>query len=105
MSPTQSATSQWGWGFHTMRGGIDPEGFRFRPRLVSCRDMEGYLIRGKDPILPGCGRISTMSRGATLVVRWLHDPSQSATSQWGWGFHTVKSGIDPGGSPFSSLVY
>ena len=27
MSPSQSAT-QWGWGFHTVRGAIDPRDFR-----------------------------------------------------------------------------
>ena len=23
-------------------------------------------------------------------------PSQSAIGQWGWGFHTVRDGFDPG---------
>ena len=31
---SQSAASQWGWGFHTVRGGIDPGDHRFRPRIV-----------------------------------------------------------------------
>ena len=30
-------------GFHTLGGGIDPGDLRF---FWSCRDMEGYLIRG-----------------------------------------------------------
>ena len=34
MSPSQSAITQRGWGFHTLRGGIDPEDLRFRPRVV-----------------------------------------------------------------------
>ena len=34
MSPSQLATSQLGWGFHTLQGGIDPEDLRFRPRVV-----------------------------------------------------------------------
>ena len=34
MSPSQSAITQWGWGFHTLRGGIDPGDLRLRPRLV-----------------------------------------------------------------------
>ena len=33
-NPSQSAISQWGWGFHTMRGGIDPGDHRFPSRLV-----------------------------------------------------------------------
>ena len=34
MSPSQSATSQWGWGFHTVWSGIDPGDLHFRPRVV-----------------------------------------------------------------------
>ena len=34
MSPSQSAITQWGWGFHTLRGGIDPDDLCFRPRNV-----------------------------------------------------------------------
>ena len=34
MSPSQSATSHWGWGFHTVRGGIDAGDLRFRPWVV-----------------------------------------------------------------------
>ena len=34
MSPSQSAITQWGCDFHTLRGGIDPGGLRFRLRVV-----------------------------------------------------------------------
>ena len=34
MRPSQSVITQWGWGFHTLRGGIDPENLRLRPRVV-----------------------------------------------------------------------
>ena len=34
MSLIQSATSQLGWGFHTLRGGVDPRDIRLRPRVV-----------------------------------------------------------------------
>ena len=27
------------WGFHTVGGGIDPEGHRFRPRVVGVVDV------------------------------------------------------------------
>ena len=33
-SPSQSVITQWGWGFHTLGGGIDPGDLRFRPRVV-----------------------------------------------------------------------
>ena len=48
--------------------------------------MEGFLIRRWCPILRGCGRASILP--------------PSATSQWGWGFHTVQGGIDPGNRRF-----
>ena len=34
MSPSQSTITQWGRGFHTLRGGIDPGDLRLRPRVV-----------------------------------------------------------------------
>ena len=39
MSPSQSAITQWVWGFHTLRGGIDPGDFHFRPRVVGVVDI------------------------------------------------------------------
>ena len=38
-SPSQSATNQWGWVFHTVRGSIDPGDHRFRSRLVGVVDV------------------------------------------------------------------
>ena len=38
-SPIQSAIGRWGCGFHTVRGGVDPEGHRFRPRFVGVVDI------------------------------------------------------------------
>ena len=34
MSPSQSEITQWGWGFHTLRSGIDPGDLRFRLWVV-----------------------------------------------------------------------
>ena len=34
MSPSQSAITQLGWGFHTLRGGIDPGDLRYCLRVV-----------------------------------------------------------------------
>ena len=33
MGPSQSAITQLGWSFHTLRGGLDPRDLRFRPRV------------------------------------------------------------------------
>ena len=63
--------------------------------------MEGFLICGWNLILPVCGGTSTLAREATLAARWLYiSHSQPATSQWGWGLHTLLGGIDPGDLPF-----
>ena len=37
--PSQSATGQCGWGFHTVRGGFDPGDHRCRPRVVAVVDL------------------------------------------------------------------
>ena len=58
--------------------------------------MEGFLIRGWELVLPGCGETSTLARGAALAARWLHEPRQSAITQWDWGFRTARGGMDPG---------
>ena len=31
--------SRWGWDFHTMRGGINPDDIRVRPRVVGVVDV------------------------------------------------------------------
>ena len=67
------------WGFHTVRGGIDPGGHRFRPRFV-------------DPGMGSCPpRVALVPR----TPGW-----RLAVSPWGWGFHTMRSGIDPGNRRF-----
>ena len=35
-----------GWGFHAVRGGIDPEDHHFHPRFVGAVEVEGFLIQG-----------------------------------------------------------
>ena len=44
----------------------------------------------------GCGGTSTLAKGATFPARWPYGPSQSTISQWGWVWHTVRSGIGSG---------
>ena len=39
MSFNQSATSRWGWGLHTLPGGIDPGDICFLPRVVEVVDV------------------------------------------------------------------
>ena len=44
------------------------------------------MIRGGFNILRGYGGTPTLSQGATLVARWLHEPhpnQQSAIRRWG----------------------
>ena len=58
--------------------------------------MEGFLVRGWDRVLPECGVTSTLARVENIPVRWLYEPQPLAISRWGWGFHAVRGGIDPG---------
>ena len=64
-------------------------------------------MRGWELILPGCGGTSALTRGESLAALWLHEPQatrQSAIIQLGWGFHTLRGGIDPGDLRFRSRV-
>ena len=80
-----------------MRGGIDPGEHRFRPRVV------GVVYAWRIPN-PGMGfhprRVRRGPRrcpeGRLSQRAGSMSPSQSTTSGWGWGFHTVRGGTDPG---------
>ena len=45
MIPNQSAITQWGWGFHTLRDGVDPGDLRLRHRVVFNMNMRPYRLR------------------------------------------------------------
>ena len=47
----QSAISQWGWGFHTVRAGIDPGGHFFRPQLVGVVDASKEFWSGNGGLI------------------------------------------------------
>ena len=104
MSPSQSATSQLGWCFHTVRSSIDPRDPHLRPQVVgiSCRDMEGFLTRGWELILSECGGTSALSRGASLAARWIHEPQPISNQPLGWGFPHLAGRYRPKRSSLSS---
>ena len=52
MSPSQSATSQWRWGSHTVRGGIDPGGLRFRHPVVGVVEIWKDFESGDETLSP-----------------------------------------------------
>ena len=76
MSPSQSAITQLGWSFHA----LDPGDLRLRPRVVGVVDR-WIDCWPKGQITPRAGSMS---------------PSQLAITQWGWSFHSLRGGIDPG---------
>ena len=68
-----------GWGFHTVRGGLDPGDQFFSPGLLDLNMYRRIYNPGMGPYLP---RVSLALRTP------------------GWGFHTVRGGIDPRGDRF-----
>ena len=38
-NPRQSEIGRWGWGFHTVREGVNPDDIRVRPRVVGVVDV------------------------------------------------------------------
>lgn len=83
MDPSQIQINPWGWGFDTLGGDIDPGGVRFQPRFIGDADIWKYLSSGDGTLsFPGAtGSISL---------------SQSVTSRWRLGVHTVRGGVDSG---------
>ena len=66
--------------------------------------MEGFLTRGWELILSGCGGTSALSRGATLAASGSMSLCQLTANQSGWVFHTLRGGIDPGDLRFRLRV-
>ena len=74
------------------------------PESWSCRDMDGFLIRGWEMVLPGCGGTSILSREATIGARWLHEPQPISNQSVRWGLYAARGGIDPGDLRFRPRV-
>ena len=91
----ETETSQWGWGFHTLRGGIDPGDLRFRPRDVECLKLLKDFSSGDETISsPGATGPRSWQEGQLSLRAVSMSPGQSATRQWRGGFHAVPGGID-----------
>ena len=41
-APAKADISDWGWDFHTLRGGIDPGDVQFRPQVAGVVDAWKY---------------------------------------------------------------
>ena len=92
-----------GLGFPHPAGRYRPGGSAFSsPGCWSCRDMEGFLTRGWELILPGCGGTSALARGATLAARRLRKPQPISDHPVGLGFPHPAGRYRPGRSAFSS---
>ena len=83
-------------GFHTLRGSIDQGDLRIRPRVVGVVELWKYFYSGDQTLYtPGvagprrCPQRQLSPRAGSMSI------SQLATSQLGWGFHTLQGGIDP----------
>ena len=64
--------------------------------------MEGFLTRGWEIILPGCGGTLALARGAYLAARWLHEPQPISNRSVGLGFPHPAGWYRPEGSALSS---
>ena len=90
MSLSQSATSLWGWSFHIVWGGIDPEDRSFRVRVVGVEDIWKALRSGDGTLSsPGC---------AGFIYE--HQPISDRPVGLGFPHHAGR--CPPGGTPLSS---
>ena len=88
-----------------MWGGIDPGDLCFRPRVVGFVEIWRDFSSGDEKLSsPGatgprrCPERQLSPRAGSM------SPGQSAISQWGWGFHSRRGGIDPGDLCFHQRV-
>ena len=72
------------------------------PGCWRCRCIEGFMIRGGDRIVPGCGGTSPLTQRATLAARWLHESHPTINQPVGLGFPHLSRRYLPGGCPISS---
>ena len=99
MSPTQPAISQWGWGFHTVRGGIDPGDLCFRLPLVTIVDVWKYFRSGDGNYPPRVRRdlgVGPRGNSRRALAPRAPDNQQSAR---GVRVSTPCGRYEPGGSP------
>ena len=75
-----------------MRGGFDPGDHRFRPQVVGFVMYGGTSDPGMGPCRP------------RVALALFSSPSQSSIGRWGWGFRTVRGGVDPEDHHFRSRV-
>ena len=103
MSPGQSATSQWGWVFHTVQGGIFPGGLRFRPRVVGVVEIwKDLLSRDGNLSSPGAAGSRPWPEGQLSPRVGFMCPNQISNQPVGLGFPHRAEQYRPRGSPFSS---
>ena len=98
---------RWGWGFHTVRSGIGRENHRF-PRVEGV-DVVRYFLCGMGYYPPlsssvaaelrRCPDVQLSQRAGSMSPepishQWMGVWFPHRAGRWGWGTHTVRSGID-----------
>ena len=89
-----------GLGFPHRAGRYRPGSAFSCPGCWSCRDVEGFLTRGWESIILGCGRTSALSGGGTLAACWLHEPQPTSKQTVGFGIPHLAGRHRLGGSAF-----
>ena len=79
-----------------MRGDIDPGNLFFRARVVGIVEMWKDYDPGMEPFPPREGRdLDVWPEGPVSPCAGFMSPNQSAITESGSSFHTVRGGIDP----------
>ena len=102
MSLSQLATNQLGWGFHTMRGGINPGDLRVRPRVVRVVEIWKDSNPAMRPYPPRVWRdFGIVPRGNSRRALVPRAPAHQQPASW-VGVPHLAGRYRPGGSAFSS---
>ena len=82
-SPSQSVVSQYGWGFHVVRGGVDPGDHRHRSCVFLALEIRGIYEPGMGPYLPRVRRNCPPLMGSYPPRAALWNSNQSAKGVFG----------------------
>ena len=105
----RSAIGPWYWGFHTVRRGVDPGEFAFRPVVTGAVEIWKDICTGDgaqfSPGAAGLGGGQTKGRGPIPPgLCSLYTPQLISDRPVGIGVHTVRGGMDPGEIDFRPRV-
>ena len=98
MSASQSAITQGGLGFYTVRGGVYPGDLRFQSQIVRVVEIcKAFRSKDETRSSPGAARPRRWPGRRRSPRAGYMSTSLSAINRSGLSFHTLRGGVGPAG--------